>query len=281
MLVDNYALSVLSSRAMESKLYSIRMRASRVGEHISGAERLAPKDALEEIAASLLRRALSHPKGESDAINLTVEAVDPSAIRKGRLPDLTTVAVDDWRQGRRASLATLVDAGVDEGAARKAMDILADGPSPSGGAMRGAMLIGARSGRRYEPDPCRGVRANRMDLTEEAEGKLRAVLSPLGLDNPHVREALVLAAKVISAPQVIAELCWSDDPDYTAGYVASKGTGYVRFPHLKPFGETRGGRAFFVQEEGLDTVALIDYLEQSAFLVDEIGALEGYRIWKD
>jgi len=266
---------------METKLYSIRMRASRNGGHISGAERIAPRDALEEIAASLLRRALSHPKGESDAIHLAVDVVDPSAVCRGRLPDLTTVAVDDWRQGRRAALATLIDAGVGEEATRKAMEVLAAGASPLGGVMRGAMLVGARSGRRLESDLCRGVRVSRMDLTKEAERSLRAELASLGLDNPHVREALVLAAKVISAPRLVAELCWSDDPDYTAGYVASKKTGYVRFPHLKPFGETRGGRAFFVEEEGLDMVALIDYLEHCAFLVDDIGALEGYRIWKD
>jgi len=92
-----------------------------------------------------------------------------------------------------------------------------------------------------------------------------------------VREALVLAAKVLSAPGIVAELCWSDDPDYTAGYVASPVHGYVRFPHLKPPGDERGGRAFFFRSEEMDIERVIDYLEHAAFLVDEIGSLPADR----
>ena len=35
-----------------------------------------------------------------------------------------------------------------------------------------------------------------------------------------MREALVLASKVQSAEGIVGELCWSDDPDDTIGYVA-------------------------------------------------------------
>jgi len=145
--------------------------------------------------------------------------------------------------------------------------------------MRGAMLVDAQSGQRLEPDRARGVRASRMDLTPAAEQELRRGLAALGLDNAHVREALVLAAKVLSAPGIVAELCWSDDPAYTAGYVAAPALGYVRFPYLKPFGEERGGRAFFVRREGLDLAALIEHLERSVLLVDSIGALHGATPW--
>lgn len=257
------------------------MHASRCGGHLSGAERLGGEEDLAELAVSLLRRALDHPRGRAEQVRLTVEAVAPEAVRTGRLPDLTTLTVEDFRQGRRAALALLIDAGIDPAVASRTLLTLASGAGLEGGSMRGAMLIDAADGRRLEPDPSRGVRASRMDLTPAAALRLREKLAPLGLDNPHVREALVLAAKVLSAPGIVAELCWSDDPDYTAGYVASPTHGYVRFPHLKSRGDERGGRAFFLRSEALELEAVIDYLEQSVFLVDEIGALHGPRPWEE
>jgi 6-carboxyhexanoate--CoA ligase len=119
-----------------------------------------------------------------------------------------------------------------------------------------------------------------MDLSVAAARELRGRLAEQGLDNPHVREALALATKVMAAPQVLAELCWSDDPDYTAGYVASREQGYVRFPHLKPLGDERGGRAFFVRAEGLDRDALVDFLEHAALLIDRVGTIGGASDWK-
>jgi 6-carboxyhexanoate--CoA ligase len=260
---------------MSSELYSIRMHAALGGAHLSGAERLAPASELERLAAELVGRALAHPRGVAESIRLTVEALEPSTVRFGRLPDLRTVTVADWRQGREAAHALLIDAGVGPAAARCAMDTLAAGAAPEGGSMRGAMLVDAAGGERLEPDRARGVRASRMDLTPETARRLREGLAALGLDNPHVREALVLSAKVLSTPGIVAELCWSDDPDYTAGYVASPAHGYVRFSHLKPLGEERGGRAFFVRREGFDLAAAIEHLERSALLIDEIGALRG------
>jgi 6-carboxyhexanoate--CoA ligase len=266
---------------MTPDLFSIRMHASRGGAHLSGAERLVPASELERLAAELLRRALEHPRGVADAVRLSIEAVPPTVLRRGRLPDLRTVTVADWRQGRQAALHFLDGAGVAADAARVAMTALAEGPAPGGRSMRGAMLIDVQSGQRLEPDRERGVRASRMDMTPAAEGELRRGLAVLGLDNAHVREALVLAAKVLSVPGIVAELCWSDDPDYTAGYVAAPAFGYVRFPHLKPPGEERGGRAFFVRREGLDLAALIEHLERSVLLVDRIGELHGASSWKE
>jgi 6-carboxyhexanoate--CoA ligase len=266
---------------MTPELFSIRMHASRGGAHLSGAERLAPASELERLAAELLRRALEHPRGAADAVRLSVEAIPPAALGRGRLPDLRTVTVADWRQGRQAALHFLAGAGVAVDAARLAMTALAEGPAPGGCSMRGAMLVDAASGHRLEPDRARGVRASRMDLTPAAEQELRRGLATLGLDNAHVREALVLAAKVLSAPGIVAELCWSDDPAYTAGYVAGPSLGYVRFSHLKPLGEERGGRAFFVRSEGLDLAAFIEHLERSVLLVDRIGALHGAAPWKE
>lgn len=258
---------------MKTPLYSIRMHASEAGTHISGAEHLASAERLELLAASLLRRALAHPRGVADEIRITVEEVARQNILGGRLPDITTVQVADFHQGRRAALSRLIAAGVASTAAESAMQALIHGAAPGGAVMRGAMLIAAESGERFEPDPARGIRASRMDLTPAILAQLRQALKLRGLDNPHLCEALVLAGKVLLAPGIVAELCWSDDPGYTAGYVAAPASGYVRFPQLKPLGETRGGRAFFVREAGLNLAALIEFLETAPVLFDRLGTI--------
>ncbi|ALC16201.1 6-carboxyhexanoate-CoA ligase [Desulfuromonas soudanensis] len=266
---------------MNETLYSLRMHASRGGEHLSGAEELTTQPHLETLAAALVRRALGHPRGAAESIQITVEAVDAGRVRRGVLPDLRTLSVTDFRQGRKAAAALLETAGISALAATAAITALEKGASPSGKSMRGAMLIDATSGKRLEPDASRGVRASRMGLTPGAAALLRERLSARGLDNPHVREALVLAAKVLSVPGIAAELCWSDDPDYTAGYVAALQLGYVRLTHLKPVGEERGGRAFFVRPGHGDINGIIEQLERSPLLIDEIGAIGGSAPWKE
>ncbi len=266
---------------MDESLYSLRMHARRESRHLSGGERLVGAADLEKATAALVRRALEHPRGRAEEIRLAVDLVPPAEIRHGLLLDLRTYLVADYRQGRQAARRLLRDAGISTGAVIAAMDWVAQGAAPDGRAMRGAMLIDAESGARLEADPARGVRASRMDLTPTAEAELRARLGEQGLDNAHVREALVLASKVLAAPQVLAELCWSDDPDYTAGYVATRDLGYVRFPQLKPLGEERGGRAFFVRGAGLDREGLVAFLEQAVLLIDRIGTIGGAEEWRD
>lgn len=258
---------------MNAEFFSIRMRASLGGQHISGAERLATADRVEALTAQMTARALAHSRGVPDEIRITVETVPPAALRFGQLPDLTTVPVATVEQGRTAALAELVRAGVSELAAKQTMAALTHGAAPDGGSLRGALLVDAASGVRLEPDQARGVRASHMDLAPAAEAELRAVLASRGLDNEHVREALALAAKVMQMPGFVAELCWSDDPPYTAGYVTSRQRGYVRYPHLKQAGDPNGGRAFFVQPAGFDLAAALDFLQRTPILFDRIGAI--------
>lgn len=270
---------MLIFNAMNANLYSIRMRSSQDARHISGAERLAPAECLETLAAAMVRRALEHERGCAEQIHLTLEKIDPKIIQHIPLPDIRTLLVDDVSQGRAAALQLLEKAGVTRTAASAAMEAMMRGASPEGTSMRGAMLVDSCSGARLEPDAARGVRVTRMDLTDEAAGCLRPLLQGAGVDNPHVREALVLAAKVLAAPGIVAELCWSDDPAYTTGYVAGPGLGYVRLPHLKPAGEERGGRAFFLAP-GFDVKEVIAFLEGAVVLIDRIGTLHDPERWR-
>jgi len=245
---------------MDNTLYSIRMRSSRNERHISGAEKLAPAHSLEELAAAMVRRALRHDKGQAEQIFLTLEKVDPAQIMRLGLPDIRTICVESVDEGRAAALSMLVKAGVTYHAARSAIVTMAEGAAPDGESMRGAMLVDAVTGRRL------------------GQSYLERLLQPAKLDNPHVREALVLAAKVMHAPDIVAELCWSDDPGYTAGYIASPCLGYVRFPLLKPLGECRGGRAFFVNAN-VDLDRLYRYLEKQVVLIDRVGRMLPDERW--
>ena len=128
--------------------------------------------------------------------------------------------------------------------------------------MRGAILFHAATGARLEPDHARGVRVTSMDAAiatgerpEAHSGKTR------------VTDALVLASKVAHHPAVLAEVCISDDPDYTTGYVASTELGYLRVPNMKPDGSPVGGRLFVVDTD--EPADLITYLEHTPVLVGE------------
>lgn len=253
------------------KLYNIRMRASKNDEHISGAERIVPVGDIHKTVSELINRALSHERGKPDEINISVESLKQKKIKKLKALNITTISVDDYKQGRLCASKLLELIGVDKRAIKRAMDYMAKGASPDKKNMRGAMIIDYKTGKRIEPDRYRGIRASRMDIAKEAEAKLILALKKMRINNPYIREAIVLATKVVNAPETIAELCWSDDPSYQAGYAASKRFGYVRFPYLKEKGSPFGGRVFFVDAEKIDLKKYINFLEQQAVLITRIG----------
>lgn len=246
-------------------LYSVRMRAAQGGDHeqggrhISGAERLLPAAEVAAAAAAMAERALSHTRGQADFINIQVELVPADRIKRVPLLPVQTLAVADYREGRGRALRQLCAAGIGAEAASTGMEYLlalAD-------SLRGAMLVCARTGCRLDTAGQRGIRVSRMDSSDPA--LYRQQLTRRGLGGSHASEAMVLAAKVAAAPGVVAELCWSDDPEYTTGYVASR-QGYIRITHLKPLGSPQGGRVFFIEPE-TDLAALVNYLQYEPVLV--------------
>ena len=116
----------------------------------------------------------------------------------------------------------------------------------------------------------RGVRASKMDCVNSRG--YDEYMQARGLTGDHVREALVLASKVAGAEGMVAELCWSDDPYYVTGYVASPLYGYRRIPVMKERGSGIGGRVFFVRP-GTDMKELINYLEEQVVMIQTGEAL--------
>jgi 6-carboxyhexanoate--CoA ligase len=254
----------------EPLLYSVRMRASTGQSHLSGAERLVPRDRIDLTMKDLVDRALSKQLAP-DQIVVTIDALGDIPVHFVQSLDLVSLDMHNITACQENAARVLEDFGVSSSAVLVAFRALEQGASPNGGNMRGAMLIDAETGERLEPNQSRGVRVSRFDWSDGASERIDRDLSTLGLTHFRTKEALALATKVAYAPGVVAELCWSDEPDYTAGYVADRTKGYIRFPHLKQAGNSFGGRAFFVSHSDLDRNALVAYLQETPVLITEIG----------
>ncbi len=265
---------------MDSRLISLRMRASLCGHHLCGAERIVAEGEVVAATTTMVTRAMQGAGALPDEVHCSLERLDPASIRLVSLPDVATFEVSDWQSGRRLAKQLLTRAGVSLEAASFALDLLAAGPGPDGTVMRGAVIMNARTGERLETDAGRGVRVSRMDLEASVRPAIESMLAAAGLGHHRVAEALVLAAKVLSAPGIVAEVCWSDDPAYTTGYVADPQYGYQRIAALKESGDLRGGRVFFVDPETtLDTLG--DYLEFRPVLCNALGRISPPTFWSE
>lgn len=234
-------------------LYSLKMRASKECTHISGAEKIVNEENLYDDSAALLHRALHHSKGQPDFINLKIEQVNTNNLQYLTALPVTATSVDSAAAGQQKILEILKGLNINNGAA--IMALFKDTYN-----MRGAMLLNVDTLERLEPDKTRGIRATYMDSEQACCQDVKN----------HFAEAIVLATKVAHAPNIIAEICMSDDPDYVTGYVAAKDIGYVRISKLKNMGSPDGGRIFLYRGNPQDITACINYLEKQHVIVQNI-----------
>lgn len=230
-------------------LFTVKMRASQGGRHVSGAERIVPVSRISSVFSALAERALRHSKGVPDFVNLKAEAAGD--VRRVPALPVTTFEVASVSEGWEKAKEILRAAGV-----ARADEIC--GRFRETYALRGAMLLDADTLERLDRSGGRGVRATNMDSSSP---------SPASAKN-HFAEALVLASKVLSAPNIVAEVCMSDDPDYVTGYVATRVSGYCRITKLKEPGDEAGGRIFLYRGHREDVAATVDYLERQTVLVE-------------
>ena len=224
------------------------------------------EEELEHTVIQLLQRARS--RGISpEFIRLTVERVATEAVVGIPCLPVTTVATDDAEEARSVCTQALRAVGVQEPAITAAFAGLRAGWLP-GVNLRGAAVLDAATGRRLDSHLERGVRASRLDYSAATRAELERELEQHGLGHFRVREALAIASKVIWAG-VVAEVCWSDEPEYTTGYIATRVHGYVRLLNFKPAGGL-GGRVFFVSPDCRDDrlAKLLEQVERSAVLID-------------
>jgi len=261
-------------------LWSIRMRASKVKTqspkpksqnsndiHISGAEGLYKKSEIQKVVRNYIERALNHPRGRADKVIITIEDIKRKPGVISSLP-LATVSCSKPVEGEQIVSKLLQSLGISGKAVDVSFELIKKGN------MRGAAIITAEKGERLEPDLKRGVRASRLGIDKSVSKMLSLKLSRLGINTDTVTEALILASKVASCTPVMAEVCVSDDPDYTTGYVASRKFGYLRIPNIKHTGSKSGGRAFFIRERS-NVKAVIDYLERMPVIIERVASCRG------
>ncbi|WP_457755061.1 6-carboxyhexanoate--CoA ligase [Thermovibrio ammonificans] len=243
-------------------LFSVKMRSSKGGVHISGAERIVKEEEVEQTVLELLRRAKHHSRGEADFINVKVEKLKKEPLKLKALPVFEVRS----RLPVEKVLRRLSYPLIPEELVVKTYKLLLKGPAPNGSVMRGAAVIEVPEGRRLEEDRFKGVRASMLDGTEELRRELQRLAGDKFTEN--FAEALVLSTKVLHHPDVLGELCISDDPDYTTGYISLKGKGYFRVEGIKPKGLKKGGRAIFVKK-GCSFKKLAEYLKEEPVIVTE------------
>ena len=270
---------VIISSPMDALLFSVRMRATLRGRHFAGAERSVPLSDVSQVTSDLMSRAISGPDVVADDVYCHAERIDLDSLSHARLPDISTWQVSDYRLGRAVAVELLARAGIDQDVANHAVQLLTDGAGPGGTVMRGAAMMDAATGERLERDQSRGIRVSRMDVATEYRRDFETRLDQAGLGHRRVLEALVLSGKVLSAPGIVAELCWSDDPNYLTGYVADPIHGYQRISVLKKAGDRHGGRIFFVKSGAFSIMELTDYLERQPVLFNSLGRINPATRW--
>lgn len=248
------------------------MRASRKGRHISGAEGLYEDEkAAGRAVRAYTARALEHTRGKPDELVITVEEIKRKPKTLAALP-VSTLKCKSPKEAEEAVIKILAAHGISPRSRKKAFGIM-----KSKNTMRGAALLSAKSARRLEPGPVRGVRISRTGIDKKAQASLSKRLALRGINTDTVKEALVLASKAAACPVVTAELCFSDDPHYSTGYVASGRLGYLRVPKIKKMGSPHGGRVLFITEDASEkqVQAAIRYLERTPALIREIMEISG------
>lgn len=240
-------------------MWNIRMRASDGRRHISGAETICEEEEILKFSEEFIKRALSHSKGKPSEVVLTIERIKQKPLIAPLLKP-QTLECRSPEEAKGIIKELLMKAGVKSTAISKALRIIY-----SGNTMRGASLMDASKGVRLEPDRLRGIRVSRLGIEPASSHRFTELLESLGINILRTREALILASKVAACPGIIAEVCISDDPDYTTGYVASKGLGYLRIPNIKRKGSPAGGRVFFVKGKSIKKI--IEYLEKKPVLI--------------
>jgi 6-carboxyhexanoate--CoA ligase len=270
-----WSIRMRASQRVRSQKSEVRSRKSKnknqkskLAEiHISGAEGLYEVSEIQGTVKRYIERALDHPKGKADKVIITIEDIKRRPKEISALP-VATVICRTPVEGKRLAIALLQSLGISKKAIDRAFILIRKG------SMRGAAIVTAEKGSRLEPDIERGVRASRLGISKSALKVLSLRLSRLGINADTVKEAIILASKVASFRHVVAELCISDDPYYTTGYIASKKYGYVRIPNIKHKRSRSGGRAFFVKDE-INVKGMIYYLEKMPVIINRVASCRG------
>lgn len=233
-------------------LYSVRMRASINDHHLSGGEDLVSRDVLCERVLALLEQGLTSSKNSESlapSINIRIDPVPESDI----VPSVL-LPVYCLESGSHEDTLSFLRMTLESGVPRLSvpgkmlfgcfLEILGG----SGQGLSGATFV-LPSGKRIIPEK-KGVRVSHFGIVPHLRQSLlkESATHPAGSGRRFI-EALQIASKIMSHPVPEIEVCVSDNPEYTTGYIALKGFGYIRLPHIKPEGQAWGGRLIGLSSE--------------------------------
>jgi 6-carboxyhexanoate--CoA ligase len=243
------------------------MRIHRDGAHLSGAEDLVLEKDLGEKIQEFSRKLFPFLENATHLspvqLIITVDPIpDGTILERNLLP--VQIMNSHSKPETLTGLHSLLSEILQNGSASKILDIFHE-EILSKKVRNGAFLI-TPSGKFLMSDLPDGVRTTHVGCEPGLRKHLEQELSSI-LQKPNHRflEALILSSKVLSSEDILLELCVSDDPHYSTGYMASRPFGYVRIPHLKPEGHAMGGRLYVVKEN-VDLPNLLGFLRTKPVL---------------
>lgn len=247
--------------------YSVRMRSSQGaphengGIHISGAERLVEPSDVKNISYDMIQRAMNHSRGNADFISLKIETIRNEDIQYIAPLHVKKAMNEHYHTTKQVLQEQLFESPISESLISSYYEwLLHDNVT------RGAIIVDVNSGERVDPNRERGIRVSHFDWQKSSIQKWPKNL--LGVYSERRAEAIALASKVAAAG-TICELCCSDDPEYTTGYLTYQDK-YIQIPNMKKEYSPYGGRVFFIDSTKLDLDRYIHYLEEVPVLVGGI-----------
>lgn len=227
-------------------LYSLRMRAFIEQTHLAGGEDIVDLKSLPDRMLELFDRGMvpssKKPLDPPHSINIRIDPIDPGELLEETLLPVfclkTSSHHETWQFLEKAFNKVEESFEIaDLNIYKYAEELLSKDRLPISGA---SILLS--SGEILSPNGT-GIRVThfgirpslRTDLTQESS------IHVAGSGRRFI-EALQISSKILSHPETIFELCFSDNPEYTTGYLSVRGIGYVRLPFAKPPEVRAGGR---------------------------------------
>ena len=242
--------------------YSIKLRASKDGKHVSGGERIVLREQIEDTVKELYRKAeIRNP----DSVHIKIEKIKekPTVIKE--TIRIKNFICKDYKESNEKAVKILKKAtGMSDSKIKELIDLVHRGSAPDGSNMRGAMVVNQK-GERIELDHFRGVRTTTVDYLDRKY--IIQKLIKRGFTE-RTADALCLTTKNMLYPDMLAEYCISDEPDYTTGYVSVRNI-YYRFTPLKKEGCKKGGRIYFVKDH-IDIEDFYRFLQEKAVLIQDV-----------
>jgi 6-carboxyhexanoate--CoA ligase len=240
--------------------FSVRMRASLKGSHVSGQERIVKKEELPEVIIELHKR----PKTEWDFQSIKIEKLEkPPILIEKSLPllDFEFSTVEEahrfikrfFRKYKGINFEKFLNFWLN-----KLLSGVEEGKN-----IKGALIFDWDSLELLD----KGIRTIKFDWLERK--RILNWLISQGRYTERTLDALALATKNIYCG-VLFEICISDDPNYVTGYIASK-EGYFRITPIKPFNIPFGGRIYFVERKKYEQV--LHCLRNKALLIKEVALI--------